>query len=72
MGFRVDDVRVEIDINVESDMGGKTIRFAFAPEKKFGHDLDPLVRALLDKNVEILNAAMIAAGPITDPGVGIL
>jgi len=65
MGFRVDNVKVVITVQVEFE-GSHDIVFEFAPEKKFGFDLDPLVQALLDKNTELTNELIAKAGP-ADP-----
>lgn len=62
MGFRVDNVKVVVTVNVEFE-GSRDIAFEFTPEKKFGFDLDPLVRALLDKNEQINAEKVARAGP---------
>jgi len=62
MGFRVDNVKVVVTVNVEFE-GSRDIAFEFTPEKQFGFDLDPLVRALLDKNEQINAEKVARAGP---------
>jgi len=57
MGFRVDNVKVVITVNVEFE-GSHDIAFEFAPEKKFDFDLDPVVKELLDRNRARLLAAV--------------
>ena len=53
MGFRVDRIAVEYDLNVDfSPTGSRTIRFEYAPLQD-----DPLVALALQKNRERLLAA---------------
>lgn len=51
MGYRVSEVRVELDVYVEFQ-GWKTIKFQFQP-----HADDALVKALLERNTQMLAAA---------------
>jgi hypothetical protein len=69
MGFRVDNVAVQITINEEFEGGTRVISFSYVPVKQFSFDLDPVVRALLDQN----NARLLAAakaGPQGDLFIG--
>lgn len=67
MGFRVDKVQVVITVNREW-FGPINISFEYAPDKPFGHDLDPLVAALLAKNKELIDVKIAQAGE-ADPTV---
>jgi len=62
MGYRVDSVSVQIAVNEEFE-GSRTISFTFVPEKKFDFDLDPLVRALFDKNQALIDVAVALQPP---------
>lgn len=71
MGFRVDNVKVTITVNVEFE-GSRDITFEYAPSKKFDFDLDPLVKQLLNKCHELNEEkvqAEIAKGNLPDPTI---
>jgi len=61
MGFRVDNVAVQITLNEEFEGGTRVISFSYVPVKQFSFDLDPVVQALLDQNHARLLAAAKAS-----------